>query len=167
MAAQLGVAPRLVHVRTYDRPAVPGLTVFEASVDRQDADRGRGLSGVFDGTTITTEAAAMTKIARAWRYGPQRTASASEVARVFGMLHSAEDSASPMIDEETVEEFKALARPAQAAVVHAPQERMIDGLPAVTYFINSDSRALPLSEVTAIVHPDFSVELRTRRVPKE
>ena len=67
----------------------------------------------------------------------------------------------------TLDTFKATAYPKQAAAAQLTAETTIDGLPAVTYCITSGARTIPFSVVTAIIRPDFTVELRVQPIAKD
>ena len=143
---------------------VPGITVFTASVHPAKAGRGVTRTGIVEGGAIYTETEAMSRVARAWGYGAQRTVPAATVAQVFGALHSATAESSAFIDEDTVDTYKRVSGPKRAAAVAMPKEATVDGNPAVVYCITSSSRSIPFSVVTAIVKPDGKVELRAQPV---
>jgi hypothetical protein len=140
---------------------VPGITVFSASAK---AGRHVTRTGIVAGGAIYSETDAMSRVARAWGYGVKRTVPAVTVAQVFGALHSATAESSPFLDEDTVDTYQKVAGPRRAAAVALPVETTVDGLPAVVYCLTSSARATPFSVVTAIVKPDFQVELRAQPV---
>ena len=167
LAAEFKVSAADIKVRIQDKPAVPGLTVFAATVDPKKLGRNASRFGVLEGATIYVEQEAMAKVAKAWGYGAKRTVSAAEVASVFSGLHSARDGVSAIVNAGALDVFKSTAYPKQAAVAALPAEATVDGLPAVTYCITSGARHIPFSVVTAIFKPDFTVELRVQPVPKD
>jgi len=104
------------------------------------------------------------RVARAWKYGPKRTVPPATVAEVFGALHSATAVSSAFLDEDTVQTYKKVSGPKRAAAVALPTETTVDGDPAVVYCLTSSARGTPFSVVTAIVKPDYKVELRVQPV---
>ncbi len=163
LAAQFKVSPGDIEVSVIDDPKVPGLVPFTASVNAEKLGRHAAASGVLDGKTILVEKAAMSAVARAWGYGAKRTVSAGDVATVFGQLHSESVSTTALMGETRFKAFKANAQPELAAAAQLPSEETVDGLPAVKYCISS-SGPIPFTVVTAIVKPDFTVELRTQEI---
>lgn len=85
----------------------------------------------------------------------------------MGLLHSGTHETGALVDEDTLDVFKSTAYPKQAEAAALPGELTVDGLPAVQYCITSGARSIPFSVVTAIVKPDFQVELRTQPVMSE
>ena len=86
------------------------------------------------------------------------------MAEVFGALHSATAVSSAFLDEDTVQTYKKVSGPKRAAAVALPTETTVDGDPAVVYCLTSSARGTPFSVVTAIVKPDYKVELRVQPV---
>lgn len=167
LAREHDVAPADVKVRLIDKPAVPGLAVFAATIDPKKLGRNASRFGVLEDGKLYVEREAMSRVARAWGYGPSRTVSAADVAKIFGTLHSARDGVAPLVNAGTLDTFKATAYPKQAAAAQLPAETTVDGLPAVTYCITSGARTIPFSVVTAIIRPDFTVELRVQPIAKD
>jgi hypothetical protein len=163
IAQDLRVAESAVKVRPL-HVTVPGITVFSASVDPAKAGRHVSRTGIVEGGTIYTETDAMSRVARAWHYGAKRTVPPVTVAQVFGALHSATAESSAFIDADTVQTYKKVSGPKRAAAVALPEETTVDGQPAVVYCLTSSARATPFSVVTAVVKPDFTVELRAQPV---
>jgi len=163
IAKEIRVSPDDVKVRPL-HVSVPGITVFTASVHPAKAGRGVTRTGIVEGGSIYVETEAMSRVARAWGYGARRAVPATTVAQVFGALHNAAAESSPFIDDDTVQTYKSVSGPRRAAAVAMPVEATVDGLPAVVYYLTSSSRGTPFSEVTAIVHPDFQIELRVQPV---
>jgi hypothetical protein len=163
IAKEIKVAPDDVTVRPLE-VSVPGITVFTASVSRAKAGRGVTRTGIVQGGSIHVETEAMSRVARAWGYGAQRTVPATTVAEVFGALHNATAESSPFIDEDTVQTYQKVSGPKRAAAVAMPVEATVDGHPAVVYSLTSSSRGTPFSVITAIVKPDYKVEIRARPV---
>ena len=160
---ELNIAPADVRVRALE-VTVPGITVFVASVHPSKAGRGVTRTGIVEGGAIYTETEAMSRVARAWGYGAKRTVPPTEVAQVFGALHSATAESSPFIDDDTVQTYKKVSGPKRSAAVAMPVEATVDGSPAVVYCLTSSSRAIPFSVITAIVKPDYKVEIRAQPV---
>ncbi len=163
IARELKVSADDVKVRPL-KVSVPGITVFTASVNPARAGRGVTRTGIVQGGAIHVETEAMSRVARAWGYGAQRTVPATTVAQVFGALHHATAESSPFIDEDTVQTYKQVSGPKRAAAVAMPVETTVDGHPAVVYSLTSSARGTPFSVITAIVKPDFQVELRAQPV---
>jgi hypothetical protein len=163
IAQELKVGPNDVKVRPL-RVNVPGITVFTASVNPARAGRSVTRTGIVEGGAIHVETEAMSRVARAWGYGASRTVPATTVAQVFGALHHATAESSPFIDEDTVETYKKVSGPKRAAAVAMPVEATVDGHPAVVYSLTSSSRGTPFSVITAIVKPDFQIEIRAQPV---
>ncbi|HEU4727795.1 MAG TPA: hypothetical protein VFT22_07905 [Kofleriaceae bacterium] len=143
---------------------VPGILVFTAAVDPGKAGRHVTRTGIVEGGAVYTETEAMSRVARAWKYGARRTVPPVTVAQVFGALHSATAESSAFIDEDTVQTYKKVSGPRRASTVALPTEATVDGHPAVVYCLTSSARSIPFSVVTAIVKPDFQVELRAQPV---
>jgi hypothetical protein len=163
IAQGLKLAPADIRVEIVDAKAL-GVTVFTATADPGKAGREISRSGAVDGGTIYVEAEAMSRVARAWGYGTQRTVPAETVAKVFGLLHSSTHETSALVGDRMLRVFKQTAHPKQAAAAEAPKETDIDGRPAVSYCITSSERSIPFTVVTAVVGPDFRVELRTQSI---
>ena len=163
IAKELELSPDDVKVRPL-KVSVPGITVFTASVNPAKAGRSVTRTGIVEGGSIHVETEAMSRVARAWGYGAQRTVPATTVAQVFGALHHATAESSPFIDDDTVRTYKKVSGPKRAAAVAMPVEATVDGHPAVVYCLTSSSRGTPFSVVTAIVKPDFTVEIRAQPV---
>ena len=163
LAQELHVPESAVKVRPLD-VKVPGITVFSAAVDPGKAGRHVSRTGIVEGGAIYTETDAMSRVARAWHYGAKRTVPAATVAQVFGTLHNATADSSAFTEEDTVLTYKKVSGPKRSAAVAMPVEATVDGLPAVVYSLTSSARGTPFSMVTAIVKPDFSVELRVQPV---
>jgi hypothetical protein len=163
VAQELKVAPSDVKVRPL-KVTVPGITVFAASVDPAKAGRNVTRTGIVEGGTIYAGTDAMSRVARAWGYGAKRTVPPATVAQVFGALHSETAESSAFIDDDTVQTYKKVSGPKRAAAIALPSETTVDSLPAVVYCLTSSARGTPFSVVTAIVKPDFKVELRARPV---
>ncbi len=162
VAAQFKVSPDDVRVSVIDKPAVPGLTPFTASIDPKKLGRNASTSGVLAGTKLLTETAAMAAVAKAWGYGAKRTVSAVDVAKVFSKIHDARMSTSSILDADTLDVFKSTAHKEIAAAAVLPSEETVDGLPAVKYSLTGAS--LPFTVVTALFKPDVSVELRQQEI---
>jgi hypothetical protein len=143
---------------------VPGISVFSASVDPAKAGRQATRTGIIEGEAMYIETDAMSRIARAWGYGAKRTVSPVAVAEVFGALHSSTAASSAFIDDGTIQTYKKVSGPKRAAAVAMPKETTIDGNPAVVYCLTSSARSIPFSVVTAIVKPDFKVEIRAQPI---
>src|SRR5215510_11577611 len=77
--------------------AVPGITVFSASVDPAKAGRHATRTGIIESGKMYVETDAMSRVARAWGYGAKRTMPPTAVAQVFGALHSATAESSAFI----------------------------------------------------------------------
>jgi hypothetical protein len=163
IAQDLHVPEAAVKIRPLD-VTVPGVLVFSASVDPAKAGRPVTRTGVIDGGKLYVEAEAMARVARAWKYGTKRTVPAATLAEVFGALHNATAGSSAILDEDTVETYKKVSGPRRAAAVAIPAETTVDGLPAVVYCLTSSARATPFSVVTAVVKPDYKVELHAQPV---
>ena len=163
VAQELKVAPGDVKVRPL-KVTVPGITVFTAAVDPGKAGRNVTRTGIVEGGTIYAGTDAMSRVARAWGYGAKRSVPPATVAQVFGALHSETAESSPFLDDDTVQTYKKVSGPKRAAAVALPSETTVDGLPAVVYCLTSGARGTPFSVVTAIVKPDFTVELRAKPV---
>lgn len=163
IARDLQVAETAVKVRVI-AVTVPGIVVFSASVDPGKAGRHVTRTGIVEGGAVYTETDAMSRVARAWKYGARRTVPPITVAQVFGVLHSATAESSAFIDEDTVQTYKKVSGPRRASTVALPSETTIDGHPAVVYCLTSSARSIPFSVVTAIVKSDFTVELRAQPV---
>jgi len=163
IAQELKVDDADVKVRPV-KVSVPGITVFTASVNPARAGRPVTRTGIVEGGAIYTETEAMSRVARAWGYGPSRTVPATTVAKAFGVLHSATAESSAFVDDDTVQTYKKVSGPKRAAAVAMPKETTVDGNPAVVYCITSSSRSIPFSVVTAVVKPGGKVELRAQPV---
>lgn len=143
---------------------VPGITIFLASAAPGKAGRHAARSGIVDGGAVYSEAEALTRVARAWGYGAQRPVPAATVAQAFAALHRANAESTAILDEDTAKTYRQVAGPKRAAAVAVPAETTVDGLPAVTFCMTSSARGTPFSVVTAVVHPDYRVELRIQPV---
>jgi hypothetical protein len=163
IAQELKIEEGDVKVRPL-RVSVPGITVFAASVNPAKAGRSVTRTGIVEGGQIYVETEAMSRVARAWGYGAHRTVPPTTVAQVFGALHSATAESSAFIDDDTVQTYKKVSGPKRAAAVALPVESTADGDPAVVYSITSSAKTIPFSVVTAIIKPDFKVELRVQKV---
>lgn len=146
------------------RVTVPGLTVFTAAVDPGKAGRHVTRTGIVDGGAIYSGTDAMSRVARAWGYGARRTVPPATVAQVFGALHNPTADSAAIIDDDTAQTYRKVSGPKRAAAVALPAETTVDGLPAVVYCLTSSARATPFSVVTAVVKPDFTVELHVQPV---
>jgi hypothetical protein len=166
IADEYKVAPGDVRVRPL-HVAIPGITVFSASVDPRKAGRAITRTGAVEGGTIYVEAEAMSRVARAWGYGAKRTVPATTVAQVFAELHDARNGSSTYLDDDTLAAFKKVAGPRRGAAMALPKEATVDGNPAVVYCVTTGRRASPFNVVTAIIKPDFQVELRVHPVNEE
>lgn len=144
--------------------AVPGITVFSAAVDPAKAGRQVSRTGIIEGGAMYIETDAMSRVARAWGYGAKRTVPPVAVAQVFGALHSSTAESSAFIDDGTIQTYKKVSGPKRAAAIAMPKETTVDGNPAVVYCLTSSARSIPFSVVTAIVKPDFKVEIRAQPV---
>lgn len=163
IAKEIKVSPNDVQVQPLE-VSIPGITAFTATVHPAKAGRGVTRTGIVQGGAIYTETEAMSRVARAWDYGAKRTVPPETVAEVFGRLHSATAESSPFIDDDTVQTYKRVSGPKRAAAITVPKEATVDGHPAVVYCLTSSSRGTPFSVVTAIVKPDFQVEIRAQPV---
>lgn len=163
IAQELKIATADVKVRPLN-VSVPGITVFSAVADPAKAGRNVTRTGIVEGGTIYVETDAMSRVARAWDYGAKRTVPPATVAQVFGLLHSATAESSAFIDADTVQTYKKVSGPKRAAAIALPTETTVDGHPAVVYCLTSSARGTPFSIVTAIVRPDFKVEIRAQPV---
>jgi hypothetical protein len=163
IAQELHVPDTAVKVRPL-RVTVPGITVFTAAVDPGKAGRHVTRTGIVDGGAVHSGGDAMSRVARAWGYGARRTVPPATVAQVFGALHNPTADSSAIIDEDTAQTYKKVSGPKRAAAIALPAETTVDGQPAVVYCLTSSARATPFSVVTAIVKPDFTVELRVQPV---
>jgi hypothetical protein len=163
IAKEIKISADDVKVRPL-KVSVPGITVFTASVNPAKAGRSVTRTGIVQGGSIYVETEAMSRVARAWDYGAKRTVPATTVAQVFGALHNATAESSPFIDDDTVQTYKKVSGPKRAAAVAMPVEATIDGHPAVVYCLTSSSRGTPFSVITAIVKPDFKVEIRAQPI---
>jgi hypothetical protein len=143
---------------------VPGISVFTASIDPAQLGRHATRTGIVDGGAIYSQTDAMSRVARAWSYGAKRTVPAATVAEVFAVLHSATGGSSTFTSDAALQTFKRVSGPRRAAAAVLPSELTVDGLPAVTYCLTSSARSAPFSVVTAIIKPDFTVELRVQAV---
>jgi hypothetical protein len=166
LATELKVDPTDVKVRPV-KVTVPGITVFSASVNPAKAGRSVTRTGIVQDGAIHVETDAMSRVARAWNYGADRTVPATAVAQVFGVLHSATAGSSAFFDDSTIQTYKKVSGPRRAAALAMPAETTVDGHPAVVYFLTSSSRSIPFSQVTAIVSPDFQVELRAQPIQED
>lgn len=166
VAQDLQVADGDVKVRAVS-VAVPGITVFLASVNPGKAGRHASRTGIVDGGAVYTETAAMARVARAWGYGAHRSVPPATVAQAFAALHSATAESSAILDADTASTYKQVSGPKRAAAVALPAEATVDGLPAVVYCLTSSARGTPFSVVTAVIKPDFSVELRVAPVRED
>ena len=163
IAQELKIEPGDVKVRPI-KVSVPGITVFTASVHPSKAGRGVTRTGIVEHGAIHVETDAMSRVARAWGYGAKRTVPPTTVAQVFGVLHSATAESSAFIDADTVQTYKTVSGPKRAAAVALPVETTVDGNPAVVYYLTSSARSIPFSRVTAILRPDFKVEIHAEPI---
>jgi hypothetical protein len=166
IAQELHVADSAVKVRPL-RVTVPGITVFTAAVDPGKAGRHVARTGIVDGGAVYTGPDAMSRVARAWSYGAKRTVPPATVAQVFGALHNPTADSAALIDDDTAQTYKKVSGPKRAAAVALPTEATVDGHPAVVYCLTSSARGAGFSVVTAIVKPDFQVELRVQPVVED
>lgn len=166
-AREFKVEPADIKVRVEEAIKIPGITLFSASVNPAKAGRHAQRGGIVEGGAIHTEREAMRRVAKAWQYGPTRTVTAAEFAKVMGQLHSATHGVSAIVNANNLDVFKQIAHPKQAAAAALPRELTVDGLPAVEYCIRSEARSIPFTVVTAIVKPDFEVELREQQIKNE
>jgi hypothetical protein len=156
-----------IEVTIMDDVHVPGITVFYMVADPARAGRHIYRGGIVAEGAIYTEGEAMNRVARAWSYDARRPVSATVFAEVMGHLHSADHGSGAILDAGTLDAFKRRTSPAWAAAAQLPTETIVDGLPAVTYCITSAARTIPFSVVTAVVKPDFEVELRVQPILNE
>ena len=166
IAQELAVPDTAVKVRPL-RVTVPGITVFTAAVDPGKAGRHVTRTGIVDGGAVYSGTDAMSRVARAWGYGAKRTVPPATVAQVFGVLHPPTADSSAIIDEDTAQTYKKVSGPKRAAAVALPAEATVDGHPAAVYCLTSSARETPFSVVTAVVKPDFKVELRVQPVNED
>ena len=163
-ATEFKVDPGDIKVRVDEAVKIPGITLFSAVPDPAKAGRNVHRGGIVEGGAIHVEAEAMQRVARAWSYGAQRTVPATQFAQVMSQLQSSRHGISAILDADTLDVFKSISHPEQAAAAALPKETTVDGLPAVEYCIQSEARSIPFTVVTAIVKPDFQVELRQRPI---
>jgi hypothetical protein len=163
IAQDLKVPETAVKVRPL-RVTVPGIMVFTAAVDPARAGRQVSRTGIVEAGAVYTETEAMSRVARAWNYGAKRTVPPASVAQVFAALHSATAESSTFIDDDTVQTYRKVSGPKRAAAIALPAEITVDGHPAVVYCLTSSARSIPFSIVTAVVRPDFKVELHAQPV---
>lgn len=161
-ARELGIAPADIKVRIPTKIAIPGITLFEASADPKKAGRFVTRNGIVEGGQIYVEKEAMSRVVRAWGYGEKRTVSAKDFATVMGILHSAYHGSSVIANADKLDVYRSVAHPKLAAAAALPAEIAVDGKPAVSYSLLT--QGAPLTLVTAIVYPDFHVELQTQPV---
>lgn len=166
-AREFKVDPADIKVRVEEAVKIPGITLFYVSVNPAKAGRHIRRNGIVEGGSIYSEGEAMRRVAKAWQYGPTRSVTAAEFARVMGQLHSATHGVSAIVNANNLDVFKQIAYPKQAAAAKLPTETTVDGLPAVEYCIRSEARSIPFTVVTAIVKPDFQVELREQQIMNE
>lgn len=167
VAREVKVTDDDVDVQPLDDVTVPGITVFLATVHKNKAGRFISRTGIVEGGAVFTEAAAMSRVARAWGYGARRTVPPETVAEVFGAIHKATADSTALFNEDTVEMMKKTAGPRRAAVLAMPSETTVHGLPAVVYCVSTSGRSSPFSVVTAVIHPDFRVELHVQPVNED
>lgn len=164
---QLKVDPGDLKVRIDGAVKIPGVTLFSVAVNPAKAGRHIHRGGIVEGGAIHVEGEAMQRVARAWKYGATRTVSAVQFAQVMSQLHNSRHESSTILDADTLDVFKSMAYPKEAAAAKLPTETTVDGLPAVEYCLQSEARSIPFTVVTAIVKPDFQVELREQQIMKE
>ncbi|ACY15168.1 hypothetical protein [Haliangium ochraceum] len=166
-ASEFDVGKGDIKVRLLDDVAIPGITVFSALADPKKLGRNAGRYGIVEDGAIYVEAEAMQRVAKAWKYGPERPVSAVDFATVMGRLHSARDECRPLTSDYSVKVFKKTSYPNQAEAAAVPAEIEVDGMPAVRYGLTSTARSIPFTVVTGVVHPDYRVELRTEAIRPE
>ncbi len=164
---QLKVDPSDLKVRVDGAVKIPGITLFSVVANPAKAGRHIHRGGIVEGGAIHIEGEAMQRVARAWQYGAKRTVSVVQFAQVMSQLHNSRHESSTILDADTLEVFKSIAYPSEAAAAKLPTETTVDGLPAVEYCLQSEARSIPFTVVTAIVKPDFQVELREQQIMKE
>ena len=163
-AKRFKVDPDDIRVKITEKPPIPGITLFSALPDPKKLGRHTGLRGILQDGVIYTEVEAMSRVVKAWGYGPKRTVSAADFAQVMAILHSERYASGAIANDFTLKAFKASASPKRAAAAALPKETVVDGLPAVEYCMTSEARMNPFAVVTAIIKPDFRVELRAQTI---
>ena len=156
-----------IKVRIQKRIKVPGVTFFTAMPNPQKAGRNASRKGIVEGGQLYFENEAMSHIAKAWKYGADRPVKAAKLARALAYVHSKDHEVSTILDEDTLKIMAESMAPGHAAAAAVPKETTVDGHPAVEYCLKSGDRGMPpFQVVTAIVKPDFQVELRTKKIDK-
>ncbi|HLU68384.1 MAG TPA: hypothetical protein VKZ63_19000 [Kofleriaceae bacterium] len=161
-ARRAKVAPDRVDVFIDDEGVVPGAVLFRARVKRSrgggPADREMPAAvGLYTGEVVADADEARAHVARAWKYGPDRTVPASQVARVMGFLEGASGGdARPVYTEGSL---KAI-HPRYQAVARLPAEVVVDGAPAVEYFVRARDARPSFWKSTVVFRGGGAVEHR-------
>lgn len=166
-AKEFKVDPADVKVRIDKAVAVPGITLFSAQPDPKKVRNQSSQKGILEGGAVYFETEAMSRVLKAWKYGPERTVPAADFARVMAFLHSRSHRVTTYLNQASVDRVRPTLHPGHAAAIAPPKELMVDGLPAVQYSLKSGDRGMPpFSVVTAIVKPDYQIELRQTKIDK-
>lgn len=140
-SSELGVDADALVFKTYTDPAIADLLVFHAE---QSDDRGRvrHMGGaVVAGTVYTDGPEALGKVFEAWGYGPERTRSADDVARVAVMLVPSQEPSQVM----TTQTDMATASRMGFADAAPPTEVDVDGRQGVKFWFKNGYN--PVTEV--------------------
>lgn len=144
---RLGIDADELSFTTYADPEIEGLLAFHAT---QSDSRGRvrHLGGaVVDGKVYTDGAEALGKVFEAWTYGPARTRSVDDVARVAVMLVPSQEPSNVM----TTELDMTVAARMGFADAAPPTEIDIDGRPGVRFWFKNGYN--PVTEVDVAPSP--------------
>jgi hypothetical protein len=154
VAKLLQVKPAAVEVELIEDVEVPGLTVFKARATIAD-DVAYSVGVVQGDQVVTDQQQALNLVAKAWKYGRQRTVPADQVAAVFGVLEGAEQAWMPIVNADQLEPMSEDRK----KLMFLPRETEVDGKPAVQYWVTSAEP--PLWLTTAVIDDHGAVSLST------
>ena len=156
---ELGVHADSLKFKTYTDPDVSGLLVFHA---KQSDDRGRvrHLGGaVVGGRAYVDGAKALGKVFEAWGYGPARTRSAEDVARVAVMLVPSQEPSLMM----TTANDMAVATRMGFEDAAPPAEVEVDGQPGVHFWFKNGYNPVTEVHVAPAATPGAPATIRIGR----
>jgi hypothetical protein len=158
-ARELGVDADVLTFTTYADPDVAGLLVFHAE---QSDDRGRirHMGGaVVNGRVYADGPEALGKVFEAWGYGPTRTKSAEDVARVAVMLVRSQEPSQVM----TTTLDMSVATRMGFADAAPPAEVDVDGTPGVRFWFKNGYNPVTEVDVAPASTPGAAATIRMGR----
>ncbi|HET9625297.1 MAG TPA: hypothetical protein VFP84_28210 [Kofleriaceae bacterium] len=161
VAEARGLAEAELEVEWLVGARVPGLAVFRCERRPRPGQRGAYNAGVIAGETVELDPRrAIERVVRAWQYDERRPVAAAQVAEVIGFLVGGSTAATTaLVDPARLAELPA----AWHAHVAAPREVVVDGAPAVVFWVAGafvEDSAPPFWRVELAVPADGAPVLR-------